>query len=71
MKVEDALQKTRAQFVDANPASRAAHEEATATLPGGNTRTTLYFAPFPLTMTEGSGCRMTDIDGHTYVDLLG
>jgi glutamate-1-semialdehyde 2,1-aminomutase len=40
-------------------------------MPGGNTRTTLFFSPFPLTMTGGSGCRMTDVDGHTYVDLLG
>ncbi|MDT4926344.1 MAG: glutamate-semialdehyde -aminomutase, partial [Pseudonocardiales bacterium] len=40
-------------------------------LPGGNTRTTLFFAPFPITMQGGAGCTLTDVDGHDYIDLLG
>ncbi len=40
-------------------------------MPGGNTRTTLFYSPFPLTMAAADGCRLTDVDGHTYVDLLG
>lgn len=40
-------------------------------MPGGNTRTTLFHTPFPLTMAFADGCRLTDLDGHTYVDLLG
>lgn len=40
-------------------------------MPGGNTRTTLFHSPFPLTMASGAGCRLTDVDGHEYVDLLG
>jgi glutamate-1-semialdehyde 2,1-aminomutase len=40
-------------------------------MPGGNTRTTLFHPPFPLTMRSGAGCRLTDVDGHEYVDLLG
>jgi glutamate-1-semialdehyde 2,1-aminomutase len=71
MGIDAALHDARERYINANPASRAAHEEATAALPGGNTRTTLFFGPFPLTMAAGSGCRMTDLDGHTYVDLLG
>jgi glutamate-1-semialdehyde 2,1-aminomutase len=65
------LEQARARFVAANPASRAAHEAAARHLPGGNTRTTLFYTPFPLTMARAEGARLTDLDGHTYVDLLG
>jgi glutamate-1-semialdehyde 2,1-aminomutase len=60
-----------ARFVAANPESRAMHERAKAVMPGGNTRTVLYYSPFPLTMTTGWGCRLKDADGHSYVDFLG
>ena len=40
-------------------------------MPGGNTRTILFFDPFPICMTRGEGCRLQDADGHEYVDLLG
>ncbi|MGB3442113.1 MAG: aminotransferase class III-fold pyridoxal phosphate-dependent enzyme [Actinophytocola sp.] len=71
MTLDKALDAARARFAEDNPASRAAHEEAAAHLPGGNTRTTLFYQPFPLTMASADGCRLTDLDGHTYVDLLG
>lgn len=66
-----ALSDAVARFVAANPESRAMHERAKAVMPGGNTRTVLYYSPFPLTMTTGWGCRLKDADGHTYVDFLG
>ncbi len=40
-------------------------------MPGGNTRTILFFDPFPICMARGEGCRLQDADGHEYVDLLG
>jgi glutamate-1-semialdehyde 2,1-aminomutase len=67
----DPLAQARARFVANNPTSQAAHEQAVAVMPGGNTRTTLHYSPFPLTMAGGVGSRLTDLDGHTYVDLLG
>ncbi|MDQ1739462.1 MAG: glutamate-semialdehyde -aminomutase [Pseudonocardiales bacterium] len=69
--IDVALAQARKRYIEANPASRQAHEEATAAMPGGNTRSTLHFAPFPLTMTSGAGCWLTDLDGHSYLDLLG
>ncbi|HEX8092911.1 aspartate aminotransferase family protein [Jatrophihabitans sp.] len=69
--MQRALADARRRYVEANPASQKAYEEATGALPGGNTRSTLYFSPFPLTMASGVGCRMTDLDGHSYLDLLG
>jgi glutamate-1-semialdehyde 2,1-aminomutase len=69
--VEVALDKVRGRFVASNPRSRAAHDEAGTSMPGGNTRTTVFYSPFPLTMARAEGCRVTDLDGHVYVDLLG
>src|SRR5262245_27347736 len=69
--MDDVLGEVRARFAAANPRSRAAHEKAAEVMPGGNTRTTLFYQPFPLTMAGADGCRLTDLDGHTYVDLLG
>ncbi len=53
------------------PLSAAAHERARRVLPGGNTRSVLHFDPFPFRVAEARGCRITDIDGHTYVDFCG
>ena len=48
----------------------ARHQEAKASLPGGNTRAVLWYQPFPLTLVCGEGCMVTDLDGHRYVDLV-
>lgn len=39
-------------------------------MPGGDTRTVAFHAPYPLTVAAGSGCRFQDVDGNEYVDLL-
>ena len=45
-----ALSNAVASFTAANPQSAAMHERAKAVMPGGNTRTVLFYTPFPLTM---------------------
>lgn len=69
--LDAALAEARERYIGANPASLAAHVEAMAAMPGGNTRTVLFHTPFPLAMARGQGCRLWDVDGHEYVDLLG
>jgi glutamate-1-semialdehyde 2,1-aminomutase len=71
LSLDSAVAEARERFVAANAASLAAHVEATAAMPGGNTRTVLFHAPFPLTMARGQGARLWDADGHEYIDLLG
>lgn len=39
-------------------------------MPGGDTRSLAFFEPYPLAIARGSGCRMWDVDGNEYVDLL-
>ena len=69
--IEAAVAEARERYVRANPASLAAHVHATAVMPGGNTRTTLFHGPFPLSLAGGQGGTITDLDGHRYVDLVG
>src|SRR3984957_19986289 len=58
-------------YAKRNARSREIAGEAARYLPGGNTRTTLWYDPFPLCMVRGAGSRVTDADGHEYVDFLG
>jgi glutamate-1-semialdehyde 2,1-aminomutase len=69
--IDTALAETKQAYVARNPKSLARHVEATAVMPGGNTRTVLFYQPFPLGIARGAGCRLWDLDGAEYVDLLG
>ncbi|MDH2348967.1 aminotransferase class III-fold pyridoxal phosphate-dependent enzyme [Bradyrhizobium sp. SSUT77] len=51
--------------------SRAHMERASRFMPGGNTRSVLFFKPFPLVVKASSGCRVQDLEGNDYVDFLG
>ncbi len=53
------------------PRSQELHERAVAVMPGGTTRTTTYFAPYPLYIERGEGCRIWDADGTERIDMLG
>jgi glutamate-1-semialdehyde 2,1-aminomutase len=72
---DDALGRALAQsverYVARRPHSARLQREAAEVLPGGNTRTVLFFPPFPPYMASGEGCRLTDVDGHVYLDALG
>ena len=65
-----ALDAAVRDYVAANPRSAELFAAAGRVMPGGNTRSVLYFPPFPLCMVRGEGCRLWDADGHGYVDLL-
>ena len=51
--------------------SRATHERAVVVMPGGTTRTTTYFEPYPLYIERGEGCRIWDVDGTERIDMIG
>jgi glutamate-1-semialdehyde 2,1-aminomutase len=58
-------------YLASTPRSRALFERATASLPGGSTRTTVYAAPYPPYIESGAGLRIRDVDGNVYRDFLG
>ena len=66
-----AVQDAEDRYATANPLSYRRWIEASRAMPGGNTRTTLHFSPYPLGIAGGAGARLTDLDGHVYTDLLG
>jgi glutamate-1-semialdehyde 2,1-aminomutase len=53
------------------PGSRALHEKAVRVMPGGTTRTTTYFDPYPLFIDRGEGCLVWDVDGTERIDMIG
>ncbi len=71
MSIASELNLLREDYVAINPKSRAQYLTATEVMPGGNTRSVLFYEPFPLAMARGEGSRLWDADGHEYTDLLG
>jgi glutamate-1-semialdehyde 2,1-aminomutase len=58
------------RYRERTPGSRARNEIARQVMPGGDTRTVAFHAPYPITVESGSGCTITDVDGNEYIDVL-
>ena len=69
--LEAALIEAREAYSTARPKSAAIHAKAREVMPGGNTRTVLFYTPFPTAMVRGEGARVWDADGRDYLDLCG
>ena len=69
--LDEALDQARQRYVDRRPVGARMHDEACEVMPGGNTRTVLHHAPFPLRAARGWANRIVDVDGWEYVDMLG
>src|SRR5258708_6315437 len=69
--IDAALAEARSDFAVRNHTSLLQHQAACRVMPGGNTRSILFHAPFPLTIVGGERCRIHDADGHCYIDFLG
>jgi glutamate-1-semialdehyde 2,1-aminomutase len=65
------LDRERAAFADAHPRSAAAYAAARPHLLGGVPMTWMNLAAggFPLYLDHANGARVTDLDGHEYVDF--
>ena len=57
-------------YRERTPGSAASFEAARRVLPGGETRAVTSYPPYPVIVTEGHGARLTDVDGHSYLDLV-
>lgn len=64
-------ERERATFQARHPRSRAAYRAAAGSLFGGVPMTWMNLAAggFPVYLAEARGARVTDLDGHQYVDL--
>jgi glutamate-1-semialdehyde 2,1-aminomutase len=57
-------------YRDWSPVSASLNEAAKKVMPGGDTRASAWFAPYPLAMTHGEGCQIFDEDDHTLIDFM-
>ena len=56
-------------FPDFQSRSGQLYQRACAVMPGGNTRTSLFWPPHQIYAVSGSGTRVVDVDGIERIDL--
>ena len=59
------------RYRELTPKSRAAWEEAKAYLPGGDSRNSIFWEPYPIFVDHARGARVTDADGVERLDFIG
>ena len=64
------LEKEIATYTEANPRSEELHNQAKKHMPGGDTRNSIFWDPFPLYVTDGNGTTLTDADGNKRTDFV-
>ena len=64
------LAKEIASYSAANPISAGLHKKASTFMPGGDTRNSIYWDPFPIYITSGDGTTLTDADGNQRTDFV-
>lgn len=57
-------------YPDPQSRSKALYDRAVASLPGGNSRTTVFMSPYPIYAARGAGCRVWDVDGNVFIDCI-
>ena len=60
----------RQRYIEQTCRSGELYERALASLPGGNSRTTIYHQPHPIYAERGEGCRLYDVDGVARLDFI-
>ena len=60
-----------ARYMEMTVESRAAWEEARRYLPGGDSRNSIFWDPYPIFVESASGARVVDADGVERLDFIG
>ena len=64
------LQREIEQYQTRTPKSKTLQEQATQYLPGGSSRGTSYFDPYPTFIDHAQGHYIHDVDGNSYLDFM-
>jgi len=59
-----------ARYEELTPKSREKWEEAKNYLPGGDSRNSIFWNPYPIFVTSASGCHVIDSDGVDRLDFI-
>jgi len=62
--------KNTTSYRKPNSKSKSLYSQALECFPGGNTRHTLIFSPYPVYASRGKGCRVVDVDGEERIDFI-
>src|SRR5262245_11912861 len=65
-----ALTRGIERYIAKTPKSRALQTEAEEVLPGGSSRGTAHFSPYPFFADHGDGHYVYDVDGNRYLDFM-
>src|SRR5712691_13525076 len=65
------VEREQSEYVSKTGRSRVLHEEAVGVMPGGNSRTTTFFDPYPFYIERGQGAHVWDADGNDRIDFNG
>ncbi|CAI8035855.1 Glutamate-1-semialdehyde 2,1-aminomutase 2 [Geodia barretti] len=68
--ISDSLRAERARYVASNAGSGSKHEEARQWLPGGDSRNSIFWGPFPIYVSRAEGSKIVDLDGNERVDFI-
>ena len=58
------------RYTASTPKSAELQAEAERYLPGGSSRGTAYFAPYPFFVERADGHHVVDVDGNRYLDFM-
>jgi glutamate-1-semialdehyde 2,1-aminomutase len=64
------LDELVAEFEKKTPKTKHHYTVAATYLPGGVTGSGKFLKPYPLYIKEAHGCRLVDLDGNEYIDML-
>ena len=59
-----------ARYLELTPKSRAIWEDARSYLPGGDSRNSIFWKPYPIFVESASGCHVVDADGTDRLDFI-
>ena len=59
------------RYLRSTPKSKALWEDAKNYLPGGDSRNSIFWAPYPIFVDHASGCHVVDSDGVDRLDFIG
>jgi len=64
------IRQIHQKYLQRTAKSKELHERAVRFLPEGDTRSAVFFEPYPTFIVRGQGCRVYDADGNEYIDHL-
>ena len=68
--MSELLTRVREQYARWAPRSAELGRDAREVFPGGDTRMSAHYGPYPLFVERGEGARLFDADGHEFVDFM-